>query len=232
MQWSNRTGHDQQFISMSNDLNCFELILSYDRDILYLFTSLSSDVTYTLSIFWVRIRCAQLLLPLFWVMRWAIGTSQVSKIIKVSRKTSNLRLWHQFWTKCGDSPPSSVQTKCEHDDFPSELSSSYSHPTVIPKWMMFPLETLRGTVGGLGNSVAHWDSSKHLWPGPEATPNYPQLIQVVVTMGNSPANWYSRSFNGKLQFSTWGFPNAMFDYWIGGQPLPVSFIPFVEMWSE
>jgi hypothetical protein len=109
MQWSNATAHDQQFISMSNDLNCFELILSYDRDILYISTSLSSDVTYTLSIFWVRIRCAQLLLPLFWVMRWAIGTSQVSKIIKVSRKTSNLRLWHQFWTKCGDSPPSSVQ---------------------------------------------------------------------------------------------------------------------------
>ena len=141
-----------------------------------------------------------------------------------------------FGTKCRDSPPRFRSKNGEHDDFPSELSSSYSHPTVIPKWMMFPLETLRGTVGGLGNSVGHWDSSKHLWPGP--SPNYPQPIQVVVPrkstvpMGNSPANWYGRSFNGKLQFSTWGFPNAMFDYWIGGQPLPVSFIPFVEMWSE
>ena len=33
-----------------------------------------------------------MLFPLFWVMRWAIGTSQVSNIIKVNRKTSNLRM--------------------------------------------------------------------------------------------------------------------------------------------
>lgn len=146
-----------------------------------------------------------------------------------------------FGPNAGIHPQGSVQTNGEHDDFPSELSSSYSHPTVIPTWMMFPLETLRGTAGGLGNSVGHWDSSKHFWPGPEATPNYPQLIQVVVPrkstmpMGNSlqtgTVGVLMANFNS-LIFSTWGFPNAMFDYWIGGQPLPVSFIPFVEMWSE